>query len=241
LIDDVVVTPANTHDADAVKDLVADHVDDVDKPIVMGDSAYAGADTLDDLEQAGFEVKAKVPPAGGRGGMFGKDDFAVDLDADTVSCPAGHVVTIRRSADSSGRADFAEHCADCPLRHVGVGTFGHDSPERSDTSAGQKGPGRSSLAARVPVDPTEGGTQDRPLRARLLGRPQSTHPRPTTSCHRRRKSRRRRQPRPSSHARHHLHWRPMGDSDRLNRRTPGPAEPPNHARPRPNRRGHDPT
>ncbi len=112
----MVVTPANTHDADAVDDLLADHVDDVDKPIVMGDCAYASADTLDDLEQAGFDVMAKVSPAGGRGGMFGKDDFAVDLDADTVCCPAGHVVTIRRSADSSGRADFAEHCAECPLR-----------------------------------------------------------------------------------------------------------------------------
>ena len=47
LIDDVVVTPANAHDA--VDDLLADHVDDEDKPTVMGDSAYAGADTLDDL------------------------------------------------------------------------------------------------------------------------------------------------------------------------------------------------
>ena len=116
LIDDVVVTPANTHDADAVTDLLAGHVDDVVKPTVMGDCAYAGADTLDDLAQAGFDVMAKVPPAGGRAGMFGKDDFNIDLEADTVSCPAGHVVNIRRSADGAGRADFAERCADCPLR-----------------------------------------------------------------------------------------------------------------------------
>lgn len=116
IIDDVVVTPANTHDADAVTDLLADHGDDQDKPIVMGDSAYAGADTLDDLEQAGFDVKAKVPPARGRGGRFGKDDFDIDLEADTVGCPAGHVVNIRRGADGAGRADFAEHCATCPQR-----------------------------------------------------------------------------------------------------------------------------
>lgn len=116
LIDDVVVTPANTHDADAVDDLLAGHVDDDDKPTVMGDSAYAGADTLDDLAKAGFDINTKVPPAGGRGGRFGKDDFNVDLDAGTVGCPAGHVVAIRRSADGGGRADFAEHCATCPLR-----------------------------------------------------------------------------------------------------------------------------
>jgi Transposase DDE domain len=116
LIDDVVVTPANTHDADAVDDLLADHANDEVKPTVMGDSAYAGADTLDDLEQAGFEVKAKVPPAGGRGGRFGKDDFEVDLRAGIVGCPAGHVVAIRFGPYGSGRADFAEHCARCPLR-----------------------------------------------------------------------------------------------------------------------------
>lgn len=116
LIDDVVVTPANTHDADAVDDLLADHTDADDKPTVMGDSAYAGADTLDDLEQAGFDVKAKVPRAGGRGGRFAKDDFDVDLEANTVGCPAGHVVTIRPNGEGGGRADFAEHCATCALR-----------------------------------------------------------------------------------------------------------------------------
>lgn len=116
IIDEVVVTPANTHDAEAVEDLLADHVEDEDKPTVMGDSAYAGADTLDDLEQAGFDVKAKVPPAGGRGGRFGKDDFDVDLEANTVTCPTGHVVTIRPTAEGGGRASFAEHCAACPLR-----------------------------------------------------------------------------------------------------------------------------
>jgi hypothetical protein len=116
LIDDVVVTPANVHDADAVNDLLASHGDDEDKPTVMGDSAYAGADTLDDLTQAGFDVNTKVPPAGGRGGRFGKDDFNIDLDANTVACPADHVVIIRPTADGGGRADFAEHCAACPLR-----------------------------------------------------------------------------------------------------------------------------
>lgn len=116
LIDEVVVTPANTHDADAVAALLADHAEAEEKPMVMGDSAYAGADTLDDLEQAGFDVKAKVPPAGGRGGCFGKDDFDVDLEANTVACPAGHVVEIRAHGEGGGRADFAEHCATCPLR-----------------------------------------------------------------------------------------------------------------------------
>ena len=117
LIDEVVVTPANAHDATAVEDLLAPVAEDEHKPTVMGDSAYAGADTLDDLEAAGFaDVKAKVPPARGREGRFGKDDFDVDLEAATVTCPAGQVVPVRFGADGSGRADFAGACATCPLR-----------------------------------------------------------------------------------------------------------------------------
>ena len=116
VIDEVVVTPANTHDADAVDDLLAAHGDDTDKPTVFADSAYAGADTLAHLHDAGFDVMAKVPPASNRGGRFSKDDFDVDLKKNTVACPAGHVVAIRLGSDGSGLADFVGHCRGCPLR-----------------------------------------------------------------------------------------------------------------------------
>lgn len=118
LIDDVVVTPANTHDGDAgvIGHLLAGHADDDDKPTVMGDCAYSNPELVDGLNQDGFEVIAKVPPAANRNGRYSKDDFSVDLDAGTVSCPGGHAVLIRFGRDRSGRADFAGHCAACPLR-----------------------------------------------------------------------------------------------------------------------------
>ena len=47
--------------------------------MIFGDSAYAGPDTIDDLNEAGYEVIAKVPPATNRDGRYTKDDFAVDL------------------------------------------------------------------------------------------------------------------------------------------------------------------
>jgi len=85
----------------------------------MGDSAYAGAGTLDDLEAAGFtDVKAKVPPARGRQGRFGKDDFDVNLGAVTVTCPAEKVATIRFGSDGAGRADFGDACSTCPMMQV---------------------------------------------------------------------------------------------------------------------------
>ena len=116
LIDDIVVTAGNVHDAEAVDDLLAGHADDENKPAVMGDCAYGSADTIDDLEQAGFEADTKVPPASGQKGRFGKDDFGVDLDAGTATCPAGTIVPIRFGHDGGGRADFGTHCGACPLR-----------------------------------------------------------------------------------------------------------------------------
>jgi Transposase DDE domain/Transposase domain (DUF772) len=116
LIDEVTVTPANVHDTVAVTELLAGHVDDDVKPEVMGDSAYSSADTIEELTAAGFTPVTKVRAAKGRGGRFGKDAFTIDLNNDTVTCPAGHSVTVRRSADGGGRADFGAHCTACPLR-----------------------------------------------------------------------------------------------------------------------------
>ncbi len=117
LIDEVIVTAANVHDSIPAVDLLAGHADDQARPTVMGDCAYGTAETLARLAEAGYDdVKAKVPPARGRDGRFGKDDFTLDLQAGTVTCPAGKVAVIRTGKDGTGRADFAGHCTTCPLR-----------------------------------------------------------------------------------------------------------------------------
>lgn len=58
----------------------------------------------------------KVQPPARRAGRFSKDDFDIDLRADSVRCPAGQTAPIVRSADGSGTARFAGHCQRCPLR-----------------------------------------------------------------------------------------------------------------------------
>ena len=117
LVCEVIVTPANTYDATPVEDLLTEHAADEVKPTVMGDCAYGTAETLSWLKDAGYkDVKAKVAPATGREGRFGKDDFTVDLQAGEVTCPAGHTAAIRTGKDGSGRTDFALHCTGCPLR-----------------------------------------------------------------------------------------------------------------------------
>lgn len=116
LVDDVTVTPANSPDRDAVDDLLADHADDEIKPEVVGDSAYADGETRDRLANKGYRMRVKQPPARNRAGRFTKNRFRVSLDDNTVTCPAGHTVTITPSRRGGGKASFAAHCATCPLR-----------------------------------------------------------------------------------------------------------------------------
>jgi hypothetical protein len=119
LIDNVVVTPANVPDADAAADLLAgdgDGGDDGERPLVFGDSAYGGPELISDLNDAGYEVIAKVPAATNRDGRYSKDDFVVDLAARTVTCPAGQVAAIRLGPEGDGRAEFGSACASCPRR-----------------------------------------------------------------------------------------------------------------------------
>ena len=104
LIDEVVATPANTPDRDAAGDLLAPHAEVEDKPEVLGDSAYADGATRDALGAKGFSVTAKCPPVRNATGGFTKDRFEVDLETNTVTCPAGQHVAINPTRDGGGRA-----------------------------------------------------------------------------------------------------------------------------------------
>jgi IS5 family transposase len=115
LIDEVTATAANTPDREAAADLLAGHAGSQDKPEVIGDSAYGDAATRANLQDQGFSMTAKCPPARNAAGRFSKDQFAVDLEHGTVTCPAGNTARITATA-SGGRASFRPWCASCPLR-----------------------------------------------------------------------------------------------------------------------------
>ena len=116
LIEEVAATAANTPDRDAAAGLLAGHAGSQDKPEIVGDSAYGDAATRAGLEEQGFTVTAKCPPARNAAGRFAKDQFTVDLDGGTVTCPAGNTAVIAAARRGGGRASFAPWCADCPLR-----------------------------------------------------------------------------------------------------------------------------
>jgi Transposase DDE domain len=59
-----------------------------------GDAAYGVAKLIERVEAAGGEANFKVQPACGRNGKFSKDQFDIDLEKKTVTCPAGKLVVI---------------------------------------------------------------------------------------------------------------------------------------------------
>ena len=79
---------------------------------VLGDSAYGTGAARAALHEAGHTAVIKpmplrTPVPDG----FTSDDFAIDFDARTVTCPAEHTVTIR----ASGGAAFQRYCRTCSL------------------------------------------------------------------------------------------------------------------------------
>ncbi|HME64254.1 MAG TPA: IS1182 family transposase [Streptosporangiaceae bacterium] len=78
-----------------------------------GDSAYGTGDLRGAICDAGHRAVIKPKPLQSPvEGGFTIDDFAVDELAGTVTCPAGHTVTLSRTRI----ATFGVACRDCPLR-----------------------------------------------------------------------------------------------------------------------------
>jgi hypothetical protein len=117
LVTATAVTPGNAGDASVALDLLADELatsDPAEPPVVYGDAAYGTGPLLAALDGAGAVSRLKVQPAHGVPGLFTKDDFAIDLVARTVTCPAGRTVSLIRHAPGF-EARFRSACSTCPL------------------------------------------------------------------------------------------------------------------------------
>lgn len=80
---------------------------------MLGDSAYSSGELRAYLDQRGMEAVIKPPPLRPAvPGGFTLDDFTIDRQAGTVTCPEDITVTIR----PAGTARFASHCQACPVR-----------------------------------------------------------------------------------------------------------------------------
>ena len=112
LLHDILPTPTND-DATAVESQSA--YPPCTGVEVYGDASYGTADLVEKLEAHGIEANVKVQPPAARKGMFSKDEFRIDLDNETVCCPATVLVPIRRGKDGYGQAQFRHACKTCEL------------------------------------------------------------------------------------------------------------------------------
>jgi IS5 family transposase len=105
------LTPANAGDGPTGLELVAGEEPGLQ---VLADSAYGSGETRSELRKTGHDQAIKpIPlrrPAVEDG--FTRDDFSVDHENRTVTCPAGHTVKIA----PKGSTRFGKHCKTCPLR-----------------------------------------------------------------------------------------------------------------------------
>jgi len=114
------VSPAAIGDATVAPTLLGDLIPgqggQAARAVVYGDSAYGTGTNLAWLDAHGLTpmVTTQLPTA--PGGRFGKDQFRVDLEARTVTCPARVTVAITPAGRGGGRARFGAACSVCPLR-----------------------------------------------------------------------------------------------------------------------------
>jgi IS5 family transposase len=78
---------------------------------VLADAAYGSGETRAALRNRRHRLAIKPWPMPDTG-RFGRDDFKVDHHARSVTCPAGHTVSLTLA----NNAVFERHCGGCPLR-----------------------------------------------------------------------------------------------------------------------------
>ncbi len=126
LITAVGVIAGNAPDADGALDLVRESECNAGSSAetVIGDCAYGAGDTRQRFADGGQDLLARLPGRP-RSDYFQKQDFRIDLDSGTCTCPAGHKTSDYRpsrprrawKSKRAGVFHFArEQCSPCPLR-----------------------------------------------------------------------------------------------------------------------------
>jgi hypothetical protein len=117
LLTSVAVAPASEQDGAQAPALIDAQAPARRPERILGDTAYGNGPVRASLADRDVEVLAPVPEAPLREGRLHKSDFQIDLDAGTVTCPAGELAQIRTEPSGQRRAGFAKAACDrCPLK-----------------------------------------------------------------------------------------------------------------------------
>lgn len=112
------VIPGNAGDATGALELVEQAEENTGQTVeqTLADCAYGGGETRQSFADAGRELLAKTPRESGNGGLFPKSRFDIDLEADTVTCPAGRTIPEFRRTDGGKVFTFGKACSCCAMR-----------------------------------------------------------------------------------------------------------------------------
>jgi hypothetical protein len=113
IITGVDLTPANAGDGPTGVALLAGEEPGLE---ILADSAYGSGQVRHDLDAAGHTAVIKPWPLARNpklgADQFHRDDFTIDYQARTVTCPENQTVPI----SPGGAADFGPRCRGCPVR-----------------------------------------------------------------------------------------------------------------------------
>jgi transposase len=129
ILTSITLSPANEHDGRHAGTLIDQQPSERHPKRVIGDTAYGNVEAREELEKRSISVLAPVHSTSPKDGTIPKEEFAIDPETDTVTCPRGKTARIykrrpnrkprpdRRSAIGERVARFSRSdCQPCPLR-----------------------------------------------------------------------------------------------------------------------------
>ncbi len=120
------VLPGNAHDSSDAEEITKDTEKNTDSQVetVIGDGAYGTVEQRIEAEEAGRVLVSPVPKAPDTG-RFTKEDFVIDVEKKTVTCPAGKTTgefIKNKQTTKRGKVFYnlvfqfpLEECQRCPL------------------------------------------------------------------------------------------------------------------------------
>ena len=119
----ITLSPGDEHDGHHAGALIDQRPEGMRPRPVIGDAAYGNVEAREELERRLVEVLAPVHSSSPKDGTIPEEEFEIDLEADTVTCPQGHTTPIyqpranRRTTSGERVARCSrEHREPCPLR-----------------------------------------------------------------------------------------------------------------------------
>jgi transposase len=123
ILTSIALSPGNEHDGQHAGTLVDQQPEQRRPRRVIGDTAYGNIEAREELAERSVSVLAPVHTTSPKHGTIPKDEFQIDLEGDTVTCPQGKKAPIykpranRPTATGERVARFARtDCEPCPLR-----------------------------------------------------------------------------------------------------------------------------